>query len=90
MPRNNFMADTMGLMRSRKLLRVLLDSGSSNTLVKHSALPKGVHPKELTATKSFNTLTGKFLTQSVITMKDVQLPEFDKNRQVCQQKGTHL
>ena len=36
------MIDTMGLMRSRKLLRVFLNSGSSKTLVKRSALPKGV------------------------------------------------
>ena len=77
----------MGLMRSRKLLRVLLDSGSSKTLVKRSALPKGVQPKELTAAKAFNTLAGKLLTQSVITMRDVRLPEFDKNRRVGQQKA---
>ena len=81
------MTDTMGLMRSRKLLRVLLDSGSSKTLVKRTALPTGVHPKELTAAKAFNTLAGKLLTQSVITMRDVQLPKFDKNRRVSQQKA---
>ena len=35
----------------------------------------------------FNTLAGKLLTQSVITMRDVRLPEFDKNRRVGQQKA---
>ena len=84
------MTDTMGLMGSHKLLRVLLDSGSSKTLVKRSTLPKVVHSKELAVVKSFKTLAGKLLTQSGITTQDVQLPEFDKNRQLVKKRHSFL
>ena len=40
-------AGTIGLLKSRKLLKVLLDSGSSACLIKRSALPQGIIPKEL-------------------------------------------
>ena len=51
-------ANTIGLLSSRKLLRVLLDSGSNACLIKRSALPKGIIPKDLTNKKSFTTLAG--------------------------------
>ena len=44
-------ANTIGCIESRKLVRVLLDSGSTGCLIKRSALPKDVVPKELTNNK---------------------------------------
>ena len=41
-------AGTIGLIRSRKLFRVLLDSGSNKCLIKRSAIPMGVVPKNWT------------------------------------------
>ena len=80
-------ANTIGLVRSRKLLKVLLDSGSSGCLIKKSALPKGIVPQELTNAKSFKTLAGKFDTTHIVTLRDVRLPEFDKNRSISQQRA---
>ena len=80
-------ADTIGLLKSRKLLKVLLDSGSSSCLIKRSILPQGIIPKELNSPKYFNTLAGKLLAQSVVTLRDIRLPEFDKNRRVDQQRA---
>ena len=80
-------ANTIGLVRSRKLLKVLFDSGSSGCLIKKSALPKGIVPQELTNAKSFKTLAGKFDTTHIVTLRDVRLPEFDKNRSISQQRA---
>eukprot|EP00957_Ditylum_brightwellii_P210448 15364986-Ditylum_brightwellii.AAC.1 len=49
-------ANTIGHLQHRKLLKVLLDSGSNACLIKRSDLPKGIHLKDLASKKSFNTL----------------------------------
>ena len=77
--------ETISSIRNRKILRVLLDSGSSACLIKRSCLPQGVTPKVLTNAKLFSTLAGKLQTQSVVTLQRVRLPEFDKNRCVNEQ-----
>ena len=41
------MVDTIGAVRSRQILRVLLDSGSRRTLIKKSVLPCNVIPKKM-------------------------------------------
>ena len=45
-------ANTIGHLQSRKLLKVLLDSGSNAILIKRSALPKGIILKELDSKKA--------------------------------------
>ena len=80
-------ANTIGTLRSRKMLRVLLDSGSNSTLINKKALPKGIIPKELAEAKSFKTLAGKLTTSQMVTLRDVRLPEFDKNRRISQQRA---
>ena len=80
-------ANSIGAVRSRRLLKVLLDSGSSQCLIKKSALPKGIVPKKLTESKSLKTLAGSILSTQVVTLQDIRLPEFDKNRKIAQQKA---
>ena len=80
-------ANTIGLIRSRKLLRVLLDSGSNACLIKRSALPKGIIPKDLNSKKSFTTLAGILSAKQMVTLRDIRLPEFDKNRRITQQRA---
>jgi hypothetical protein len=41
---------------------------------------------DLAETKSVRTLAGKLKSQQVVTMRDVRLPEFDKNRRISQKK----
>ena len=55
-------------------------------MIKRSALPKGVITKLLGDTKLVRTLTGCLQTQEVVTMQDITLPEFDKNRRINRQK----
>ncbi len=55
-------------------------------MIKRSALPKGIITKLLGDTKLVRTLAGRLKTQEVVTMQDIRLPEFDKNRRINQQK----
>jgi hypothetical protein len=55
-------------------------------MIKRSALPKGIITKLLGDTKLVKTLAGPLKTQEVVTMQDIRLPEFDKNRPINQQK----
>jgi hypothetical protein len=77
---------TIGTLRSRRIFRVLLDSGSNVTLIKRSCLPKNCQTKTLESNKSIKTLGGKLTSQEVVTMRDIRLPEFDKNRRIDQHK----
>ncbi len=55
-------------------------------MVKWSALPKGIITKLLGDTTLVRTLTGHLKMQEVVTMQDLRLPKFDKNRRINQQK----
>jgi hypothetical protein len=55
-------------------------------MIKRSALPKGVITKLLGDTKLVITLAGHLKMQEVVTMHNLRLPEFDKNRRINQQK----
>ncbi len=55
-------------------------------MIKRSALPKGVITKLFGDTKLVRTLAGCLKMQKVVTMRDIRLPEFDKNRRINQQK----
>ena len=51
-------ADSIGVFRSRKLLKVLLDSGSTTTLINKKCLPKKCRPCQISQSKMVNTLAG--------------------------------
>jgi hypothetical protein len=55
-------------------------------MVKRSALPKGIITKLLGDTKLVRTLAGRLKMQKVVTMRNLRLPKFNKNRHVNQQK----
>jgi hypothetical protein len=49
-------------------------------MIKKSCLPKGVVLQDITEQKKVRTLAGELKSQQVVTMRDIRLPEFDKNR----------
>jgi hypothetical protein len=55
-------------------------------MIKRSVLPKGIITKVIGDTKLVRTLAGDLKTQEVVTMRDLRMPEFDKNRHINQQK----
>ena len=78
-------ADTIGAIRSRRLFRVLLDSGASKTFIKRSAIPKGAALKDIST--MVTTMGGRVQSTQVVTLRDLRLPEFDKNRRIDMQKA---
>jgi hypothetical protein len=55
-------------------------------MIKRLALAKSVITELFGDTKLVRTLAGCLKTQEVVTMQDLRLPEFDKNRRINQQK----
>jgi hypothetical protein len=55
-------------------------------MIKRSALPKGIITMLLGDTKLVRTLADCLKMQEAITMQDLRLPKFDKNRRINQQK----
>ncbi len=76
----------IGTIRSQRLFQVLFDSGLNVSMIKRSALPKGIITKLLGDTKLVRTLSGCLKTQEVVTMRDLRLPKSNKNRRINQQK----
>ena len=65
---------------------VLLDPDSTVSLIKRTTLPPNVVTKTISATRYVTTLAGKIQAQEVVTLRDLRLPEFDKNRHIGEQK----
>ena len=76
-------ADTIGCCTSRKILRGLLDSGLTRTLLHKDAVPRTAKPKEI-STKKFNTLAGQMSTNKLVHMRDLRLPEFNNCRSISE------
>jgi hypothetical protein len=55
-------------------------------MIKRSVLPKGIITKVIGDTKLVRILAGHLKMQEVVTMRNLRLPEFDKNRRINQQK----
>jgi hypothetical protein len=72
--------DTIGLKKSRVLLKVLLDPGSTKTLISRKALPRGTSPIPLQQAKMVTTLAGTMKAAEMVHLRDLRLPKFDKNR----------
>ena len=71
---------TMGFKESRSLLKVLFDPGSTKSLISRKALPRMAKLIPLTSAKKVTTLAGSMQTKDMVHLRDLRLPEFDKNR----------
>jgi hypothetical protein len=79
--------DTISPVKSRILLKLLLDSGSTATMINRKCLPRNCKPCEITCSRQINTLAGTYTSTEVVIMRNLRLPEFAKNRNVDQQKA---
>ena len=78
---------TIGTLESCVMLKCLLDSGSTRTMIHRRALPEKVIPLKLKQTKRITTLAGEMNTTDMVHLRDIKLPEFDKNRRVMETKA---
>ncbi len=80
-------ADTIGTIKSRRLLKVLLDSGSMTTLINKRCLPRKCQPCKTSQSRMVSTLAGTYTSAAMVVMCNLRLPELDKNRNIEQQKA---
>ena len=71
----------------RKLLKVLLDSGSDKTMIHRRCLPKGATPFKLATPQIGNTLAGNLESTQGVWLQDLVLPEFGSTRRIQTQKA---
>ncbi len=71
-------ADSIGAVRSRKLLKVLLDSGSTTTLINKKYLPKKCRPCQISQSRMVNTLADSYQSSAMVVMCNLRLPEWQK------------
>ncbi len=77
---------TISLVKSRTLLKVLLDSGFTMTMINKKSLPRNCKPCKIASSRQINTLAGTYTSFEVVIMRNLRLPEFDKSRNIYQQK----
>ena len=70
--------DTISSVKSRKLLKVLLDSGSTTTLINQKCLPRHCKPCQISSSRKVNTLAGTYTSTEVGIMRNLRLPELTK------------
>ena len=79
--------DTIGTVKSRRLLKVLLDSGSTTTLINKRCLPRKCQSCKIAQNRVVNILAGFYQSSAMVVMRNLRLPELDKNRNIDQQKA---
>ena len=82
-PSTLMVARTIQGVESRRVLKVLLDSGGTHTLINSQVLPKGANPVTVSGgRRTFTTVAGKYTSSRVVNMKELVMPEFDKTRRI--------
>ena len=70
-PISIMVVDTIGLKKSRALLKVLFDPGSTKTMISKKCLPRGASLIPLEQAKEVQTLAGNMQTSSMIHLRDI-------------------
>jgi hypothetical protein len=86
-PTSIMVVDTILTVRSRILLKVLFDPGSTATLISRKCLPRHCKVCPISQECKINTLAGSCETKEMVVMRNLRLPELDKNHVVDQQKA---
>jgi transposase InsO family protein len=72
---------TIQSQESRRVMRAMLDSGGSHTMISSRMLPKGATPT-LETGKTFKTIAGNFFSGRSVSLSEIVMPEFDKTRKI--------
>jgi hypothetical protein len=63
-------ADSIGAVRSRILQKVLLDSGSTTTLINKKCVPNKYKPCQISQSRMVNTLAGSYQSSAIVEMRN--------------------
>ena len=86
-PLSIMVCDTISAVRSRTLLKVLFDPGSTVTFISRKCLPRHCKTCPVANSRSVNTLAGSCTANEMVVLRAIRLPELDKNRVVDQHKA---
>ncbi len=81
------MVDTIASVKSRMLLKVLLDSGSTTTMINWKCLPRHCQPCKVSNSMKSSSLAGSYISSEMVVLRNLRLPELDKNCNIDQQKA---
>jgi hypothetical protein len=81
--------DTISSVKTRILLKVLLDSGSASTttMIDRKCLPKNCQACKISNSRKIITLAGSYTSSEMVVLCNLRLPDLDKNCNVDQQKA---
>ena len=79
MPITVLIVKRIGAVKTRKIYKVLLDSGSTTTLIHKDCLPKLAKPVEIKNAKRVSTLAGKMKVSRAVKLRNPRLSKFDNN-----------
>ncbi len=82
--------DTISSVKSRILLKVLLDSGSTTTLINRKCLPRNCQACKISKSRKISTLAGSYTSSKMAVLRNLRLPELDKKLQCGPPKSTHI
>jgi hypothetical protein len=79
--------DTVSSVRLRISLKVLLDSGSTTTMINKKCLPRNCQRCKISNIRKIGTLAGSYISSEMVVLCNLRLPGLDKNYNVDQQKA---
>jgi hypothetical protein len=79
--------DTISSMKSRMFFKVLLDSGSTTTMINRKCLPRHCQPFKISNSRKISTLAGSYISSEMVVLPNLRLPELDKKHNIDQQKA---
>jgi hypothetical protein len=79
--------DTISSVKSRLFLTVLLDSGLTSTMINRKCLPRNCQTCKISKSRKMETLAGSYTSSEMVVLRNLRLPELDKNRNMDQQKA---
>ena len=85
-PASVYTASTIGAVQSKQVLRVLVDSGATKTMIKKSVLPRGVEPRKLSTSKVMKTLAVTFAAADTVPLRDTYYLSLTKTEELKSKK----
>ncbi len=79
--------DTMSSVKLKFLLKVLLDPGSTTTMINRKCLPRNCQTCKISKRRKIGTLAGFYTSSEMMALRNLRLPELDKNHNEDQQKA---
>jgi hypothetical protein len=86
-PETIMVVDTISSVKSKILLKVLLDSGSTTTIINRKCFHRNCQTCKISNSRKISTLAGFYTWSEMVVLHNLRLPELDKNRNVDQQKA---